>query len=234
MLVHFRRSASPNSLLPIFYSYSSTTRNVSILNDDILQWAICYLSLSDVGYQRLNMHSLICAVDWHGLLLLKVEIGLQKKANTENSYKEAQWVYRTAFLLNEIHNSVFEAIFVPAVKFNCLSFLFVSVLALTKFRGELSPLHLIFFLVVVIALVAFFIPGLLVMSAVHQLSQKYRKNFEKEGDSVLQEPHIRKTSQSSPLLKSNVGGFYHMEQNAKLTLWDTIAQGIAFMLTTFR
>jgi len=64
-----------------------------------------------------------------------------------------------------------------------------------------------------------------------------RKNFEKsqvERDACREERKLMElTLRSMPVLTVEVGGLYQMEREAKLTLADNMARGVAFGLLTF-
>jgi hypothetical protein len=141
-------------------------------------------------------------------------------------------------LYNNLHNTVFGSLLIPVIKLCAMVLIYLSVAATTILRSEIGPIIYGMFLVYLIALILVIIPGALMMSTVYNISKKFKRNMEIgmlsvskwEDEKVL----MKMTLKSLPVMKSNIGSFYHMESNAKFTLLDNILRGIAFMLISFK
>jgi len=90
-----------------------------------------------------------------------------------------------------------------------------------------------FLLVVEVVLLCMLVPtGAKIMSLVFEFSTEFHRNMnirlEMRKDGKLHES--KRVIRSLQVLKCKVGPFYYMERKAKLTLADSIANGIAFSL----
>jgi len=150
-------------------------------------------------------------------------------------------VYRFTRLFNDVHNIVFGSVFLPISKFGALLVLCMTAYCIVRLRDSLSPIIYAFFLFYFFFLSIIMLPGAVVMSQVYQISKQFQrnvtKNFEKgqvEGDACPEERKLfQMTLRSMPVLTVEVGGLYQMEREAKLTLADNMARGVAFGLLTF-
>jgi len=75
------------------------------------------------------------------------------------------------------------------------------------------------------------------MSLVYNISVQFERNIV---DNRVASPNggrdkalIEMVLKSLPVLKCNVGNYYHMEGMAKLTLIDNMSRGVTFMLISF-
>jgi len=119
--------------------------------------------------------------------------------------------------------------------------LIVTSFCIVRLRDSLSPSIYIFFLFYLFLLAIIMLPGAWLVSQVYQISKPFqrnmRKNFEKsqvEGGACPDERKLfESTLRSMHVLAVEVGGLYQMEREAKLTLADNMARGVAFGLLTF-
>jgi len=143
--------------------------------------------------------------------------------------------YRKALILNNLHNLAFGSIFVPTLKFCCVFTFFITFLAVTKLRHIISHISFVIFLFYTLIILILIVPSAVIMSEIYHNSNKFPMSAKKD---FIDCTHsnlslTRRRLNSLPILKSKVGIFYHMEGRAKLTLFDDIARGIAFMMVSF-
>jgi hypothetical protein len=106
-------------------------------------------------------------------------------------------------------------------------------------RSRIGVLFFAIFLAYFLTCVIVFVPGALAMTRVYTISSQFLQIVER---SLAQLPNhagsrellMRRTLKSLPPLKSRITGLYYMESKAKLTLFDNVVHGIAFMMTTFQ
>jgi len=78
-----------------------------------------------------------------------------------------------------------------------------------------------------------------VMSLVFTVTTNFQRNAtlslaKSQNEDMGAKRILEKELRSLPVLKSTVGGMYHMESKAKLTLLNTITQGLSTTLLSFR
>jgi len=155
-------------------------------------------------------------------------------------YRDSISVYRFIRLFNELHNIVFGSLFPPTAKLGSLLFLIMTSSCIIRLGISLSPIVYIFFYYF-FSLAITMLPGAMLMAQVYQISKHFqrnlKRNFEKikvDGGACAHERKLFKMSLRSMLvLTAEMGGLYQMEQEAKLTLADNMARGVAFGLLTF-
>jgi len=166
-------------------------------------------------------------------------LGCPSKAGGE--YEHCISVYRFTRLFNDVHNIVFGSIFLPISKFGTLLVRCMTACCIVRLRDSLSPIIYAFFLFYFFFLAIIILPGAVLMFQVYQISKTFQRNVMKifenshvEGDACPEERKLfQMTLRSMPVLTVEVGGFYQMERQAKLTLADNMARGVAFGLLTF-
>jgi len=154
--------------------------------------------------------------------------------NNFESFCEALNVYRAVTVFNDLHNAAFSSTIVPTIKFLGILGLYVSFFAVTVLRSRIHPFLQVAFLIYVITLVLIMLPGAQAMSQVYVNSMRFHQKLESSLEKISGSNELKKNVKSLQLLKSRIGGLYHMEGKAKLTLVDNIARGIAFMMVTFK
>lgn len=146
--------------------------------------------------------------------------------------------YRRTYLINTLHNKIFGSVFIPVLKSCIISGIFVTVAAIVIFRDAIGPLLTVIFVIYIIALFSIIIPASLLMTKIYYKSKTFHeemnillRNFSNPKSSEV--IYLRKALKSLPIMKSQIGSFYYMENEAKLTLMDNLVNGIVFMLLTF-
>lgn len=154
----------------------------------------------------------------------------------ENSFQRSIRVYKHTQLLNKLYNIVFGRIFVPAAKVIILIGLFILSYCIVKLRAYMSTPMLLVFILDAFTASTLILPGALTMSLVYSTSREFYKNVSRNLESAKcarTKLFYRKKLISMPELKCNVGNLYYMESKAKLTLADTMINGVCFMLLSF-
>jgi len=96
----------------------------------------------------------------------------------------------------------------------------------------MHPVVFGFFLVYTIDIFLVAIPSAVTMSRIFSLSSQFQIQQAKQLNRLptVSRMDLQRQLKSFPALKCKIGPFYHMEGKAKLTLADTMTQGVAFML----
>lgn len=145
---------------------------------------------------------------------------------------------RQLLLLNTLHNLVFY-FYIPVVKIFAIATLYISIAIAFIYKDQFIGVLGIFiyiYIAFVFVLLAF---GSFAMSQVYAESKAFHERVNifmvnlsyPQRNDVLR---IRQAVKSLPMMKSQVGPFYYMESQAKLTLVDNLLNGIAFMFITFK
>jgi len=157
--------------------------------------------------------------------------------NFTTRIKESIIVYRSIIMLNELQNSVLGSLFIPSTKLAGILLVYISVVAATLLRAHINYFIVALFLMYLYILTIAIVCGAVLMSQVYSISKTFHKNIATVICKVSYSQEkilLRKTLKSLPVVKSRIGQFYHMEGEAKLTLLDNLARGIAFMLISFK
>jgi len=164
-------------------------------------------------------------------------IWILKSKEDKEHWKKAIVLYHNVHLMNGIHNATFGTLLVPSVKLIWLLAFFISVFVVAKLRNVIGPLMFWVFVAHIVGLCIVILGGSFLMSLVYKKSTDFHisawTQFGKISKADTLQPPLQRILKSLQILKSNVGSFYHMEDKAKLTLLDDIANGIASMLVTF-
>jgi len=161
--------------------------------------------------------------------------GATDKLNSEEDFTVGIYIYRAVRLLNDLHNITFGSLFIPIVKLAALLGLFTSTYVTIRLRSLMHPAVFGFFLVYTLDVLLFTLPCAVVMSKIFFWSSLFHIQKAKLLNLLppISRRDLKRQLKSFPMLKCQVGPFYHMEGKAKLTMADNMAQGIAFMLITF-
>jgi len=133
---------------------------------------------------------------------------------------------------------VFGTLFVPLLKLTVVLALFVIIHVVIDLYEKLQFFIYILFIMSGFAGILMIMPAAIIMSKLYDISVQFKQNFKTalvdvclSGDNYLIMCKDLKTIQ---ILKSRVGNFYYMQQRAKLTLVDVLANGVATMLISYR
>jgi len=145
------------------------------------------------------------------------------------------YIYRAIRLLNDLHNITFGSLFVPIVKLVTLLGLLISTYVTIKLRSLMHPVVFIFFLVYMLDILIVTFLAAVTMSKIFSWSSFFHIQKVQLLNLLPQicRSDLKRQLKSFPMLKCQVGPFYHMEGKAKLTMADNTTQGVAFMLVTF-
>jgi len=124
--------------------------------------------------------------------------------------------YRCMLLFNQLHNTSYGSLLIPAFKMANVLAISVTSYSLIRLRGAIHlTIYLFFFLYLFTSVVIIF-PGALLMSAVYNVSSNFHTNVKIKSQSLVQVSYkeqiwTQKTVDSLPVLKCTIGAFYHME-----------------------
>lgn len=147
--------------------------------------------------------------------------------------------YRRAFLLNVMHNKVFGSIFIPAAKLVAICATYVAIVGLVIFKNSMGTVLAVCLTVYLLALFILLVAGSILMSQVYYKSKTFHEEMTKFVSTMSNSKqneviYAKKVIKSLPILKSQIGSFYYMENQAKLTLLDNVVNGIVCMLISFK
>jgi len=144
-------------------------------------------------------------------------------------------IYRTLQLLSDLYNTTFGHLLVPVWKLFSVVIVPVSLYALIRIRID-SIFVIALVIIFLCSTLAVLIPSAIIMSNICTASMKFRPNQEKRIQQIrikeLRFYHLANLN-SFPILWCQVGNFYHIDPGAKLTLLDTVINGLVFLLLTF-
>jgi len=154
------------------------------------------------------------------------------------TWEEVCAIYRRCLILSELQNMGFGSLFLPSCKLWTVLALYLCVYAVTKVGSSLGPFLLATTIVYLGCVIVLLAPSALALSAIFNVSTNFRRtNFRRfvlSAQGRLERDLRIKSLMSLPVTKSKVGSVYHMESKAKLTLFDNVARGIAFVLMSFK
>ena len=91
--------------------------------------------------------------------------------------QEAISLYRTTYLLNDLHNILFGSVFVPITKLAVVLALFICAVAVTVLRAVIHYWLVVTFLLYTFTLIPVIIPAAFSMSQVYNLSSNVKQNL---------------------------------------------------------
>jgi len=147
-------------------------------------------------------------------------------------------LYRYMTMINNLNNIAFGKLIVPAWKLCCIITIPTTLYFLIKLN-VFSPYATVLLLILLGSSLAIMVPSSVVMSKIFQISKSFNPNITSCLGSIwktLKEERRKEylaVAKSFPIMRCQVGGFYHMEANAKLTLLDTVINLLVFLLINF-
>jgi len=142
-------------------------------------------------------------------------------------------VHKGIYLLNQDFNVALGRLYIPYMKLALMFGIVMCLFGVAKMHQDLDPLPLIFLAVISFASVILLIPVAIVMSRLFELSTEFSR---------IISPNIRKIPdrQSRKIAEMNlkacqvvrcqIGNMYHMEAQAKMTMFDNVVNGLVFLM----
>ena len=141
--------------------------------------------------------------------------------------------YKAIYVMNNEVNVVFGTIIIPYLKV-ILMLLFVSaVFACARLFETISFLTLVFAAILSITTTGLLGPISIVMYRLYDLSLNFPKNLFAEtlqSTGKKSRKYLEANLNSCPLIRCQIGSWYHMEGKAKLTMLHNTINGLAFLL----
>jgi hypothetical protein len=143
-------------------------------------------------------------------------------------------VYKSAFLLNRLNDAGLGRIFVPAGKaIILLVYINVSAFALFFYWDQLDLISTSTFFSLLAIDVPILVTSSIIMSAIYDISSKFQRNMHQKiqgcGNKALERVWFKEL-RSCQIVRCQIGNFYHMEGQAKLTLVHTMLNNFVFMV----
>ncbi len=142
-------------------------------------------------------------------------------------------VYKCCFLLNNLSNITFGRLLVPGLKFVFTALIIGSLFSLLRFFGELDLYTLGFIVPLYVGSAGILVPAAVLTSALYRYSSQFQRNVlaaSRGWKTKKMQLVLAKDIRACQLIRCEVGGLYHMEAKAKLTLAHSIVNGLVFLL----
>jgi hypothetical protein len=129
-------------------------------------------------------------------------------------------------------NIAFGRILIPGLKLNSVLLIITASFGLVGFWNELDLFSLGLVTVVVVASAILTATTAAMMSAVYDYSSQFKLNIRKQiqnSGCEMQKQHIQEI-RACQVIRCEVGNLYHMESKAKMTMVNTIVNGLVFLI----
>ena len=136
-------------------------------------------------------------------------------------------------MANVQFNRVFGTIVIPFLKFVLMLIFVTAFFACARLFDSINALSLAFAAVLSITTMGLLVPISIVMSKLYDLSLNFRSTMYSENLQITEKKtrKVLETSlESCPLIRCQVGNWYYMEAEAKLTMLHNVLNGLAYLL----
>ena len=142
--------------------------------------------------------------------------------------------YKGIYILNNNSNTTFGKLYIPFVKMALMLAFIISFFATIRVYNDLHILSLFLLVSIAFTSVLMIGPISMVMSSLYDMSSKFECNVLTKIQAVVDNKRSRRIYElqikSCPLIRCQVGSFYHMEAKAKLTIIHNVLHGIVFLM----
>ncbi len=141
-------------------------------------------------------------------------------------------LYKSIYILNTEVNTAFGKILIPFIKAVVISAFVSSTFAICRLYKSMDLVSICFIVDLAVSTLLTLIPISVVMSNLHDLSLIFHHNLSLELfvlPNCQEKRSLEKELRSCASIRCNVGSFYYMEAEAKLTILHTIVNGIVFL-----
>jgi len=170
------------------------------------------------------------------MLFFKYSLYSQKNLELRtgtSTFEKCILYYRAIYILSNEFNSAFGILFIPMVKLALIGVAMLSFFALIIFWDVMDIVGLGTIIFVLFNSIFLLIPVSIIMSGLYGSSVIFRHNLQ----NYVQLINNKKTRKyyetllkSCPIIRCQIGSFYHMEAKAKLTLLQHVVNGVVFLL----
>ena len=147
-----------------------------------------------------------------------------------------RWIfhYKGIFIINNLCCIAFGTILVPFLKTLVIIGFILCFFACVRLFNYLDLISLAFVVAVSLLSAGSVVPMALAMSSMYDISQTFSQNVSNTSIRYVEdrkaEAILKKQLKSCAVIRFNVGGLYHMEAKAKLTMVHHVVNGIVFLL----
>ena len=133
-------------------------------------------------------------------------------------------------------NKAFGRIFIPGLKLMLGLLVVFSAYGAIGFWSKLNAVSIAMVLVFCVSCSTWIFPGAVLMSFAYNISGQFKPNlyhkihFSNDSKAGFKKLICLKQLRACQVIRCQVGHFYHMEQKAKLTLLNTLINGVVFLL----
>ena len=142
--------------------------------------------------------------------------------------------YRGIYLINNSFNNTFGKLCMPLFKMTLVLAFVTSVFAFVRLYQHLGVLSFILVTGIMSTVPLLVIPMSIVMSSLYDISSKFNRNISirthRIGANQNRKRVLEGQLKSCLLIRCQVGNFYYMEAQAKLTLVHNVLNGIVFLM----
>jgi len=154
----------------------------------------------------------------------------------KRKYRITVWlyIYRVISILKQLTYTVFETSVIPLGKLVVISAVIPCSYTLIRHRQHLDLVSFLFTLIMCVSIPLILLPMSIIMSNTYNFSDRLPKNmlYFVQGLTRAEKTEILARLKSYQVMRCHVGGFYYMERKAKLTLIQSLVQGVVFALLT--
>ena len=145
--------------------------------------------------------------------------------------------YKGIYMLNNEFNLAFGTIFIPFMKLLLFTFFIFGFFASVRLFESLNGISAAFAILMMLTAVILIVPVSCVMSSLYDVSSEFPQNISPHISKIMHkkrrrilEAHLK----SCPVIRCKVGGLYHMEAKAKLTMLHQIINGVVLLMVNFK
>ncbi len=146
-------------------------------------------------------------------------------------------VYKCCYILNHLSNISFGRVLVPGGKLVLITLITFSLFAILRLYRELDLFSLWLATALCINGGCILVPGVVLTSTLYKYSSQFQRNVLEASRRLSTKRAglvLAKEVQACQLIRSEVGGLYHMEARAKLTICHSIVNGLVLLLVQHR
>ena len=188
------------------------------------QYEITHTSIGPVQSLRVNNDLFYYSIEWP-----KSEFRTCFPAEVERNI----FYYKGIYILNNICNKVFGTLLFPFLKL-CLIIAFsLTFFACVRISNQFDVVSYVFITIVASASIILLAPISVIMSSLYETSKELPGNLSVHVCNITErstKKALQSQLKSCPIIRCQVGNWYHMEAKAKLTMLHTTINGLVFLM----
>ena len=155
-------------------------------------------------------------------------------AESCNQIQNCILYYKGLYLVTKDFNRAFGQVCIPIIKFFVMMGLVLSFFALVCLHNELGISSLITVVLALSTTLFLIVPASIIMSNLFEISSKFYPRLSPKiqliGDPKAKGILERQLKSYCPIIRCQIGNFYYMEAQAKLTVVHNILDGVMFLV----